>query len=126
MLRFSSLFVSVFFLLSLNVDLANCWSGPGYSHASRRDLLQTGAAAFLGGVSVSLPLPAMGAASIPSTEELERLRKGHARVRYLLDHWDEETQICGKVVMSDVERRQVVRTEGMPSYSHRSPMNRRR
>jgi hypothetical protein len=47
-----------------------------------------------------------------SNQELERLQLGHARVRYLLDHWDEVTSVCGTTIMSDLERRQVVRTEG--------------
>jgi hypothetical protein len=34
------------------------------------------------------------------------------RVQYLLQNWDLLTSVCGKGVMSDAERRQVVRTEG--------------
>ena len=56
--------------------------------------------------------------------ELEKLRKGHARVQYLLDHWNEETQVCGKLVMSDQERKQVVRTEGAGSAGcEKTPLN---
>jgi hypothetical protein len=50
--------------------------------------------------------------SVPSPTELERIRKGHARVKYLLDHWDDVTQVCGTVVRSDLEKKQIVRTEG--------------
>jgi hypothetical protein len=46
------------------------------------------------------------------TELQQRLPLGHARVRYLLDHWDDITMICGTSVMSDIERKQVIRTEG--------------
>ena len=67
-----------------------------------------------GSAIVGLPSPAF-AASVPGPAELEKLRKGHARVQYLLDHWDEETQVCGKIIMSDAERKQVVRTEGKKS-----------
>ncbi len=57
------------------------------------------------------PFPSLAAAP-PTLQELEKLQKGHARVRYLLDHWDDVTQVCGTVIMSDTERKQVVRTEG--------------
>ena len=52
------------------------------------------------------------AESTPSRKELERLQKGHSRVTYLLANWDAETEICGKAIMSDLERKQVVRTDG--------------
>jgi hypothetical protein len=42
----------------------------------------------------------------------QRLPLGHARVKYLLDHWDDITSICGTSVMSDIERKQIIRTEG--------------
>ena len=57
------------------------------------------------------PNPAL-ATTLPTADELARLPLGHARVRYLLDHWDDITSVCGTAVMSDVERRQVIRTEG--------------
>mmetsp|Transcript_8213 Transcript_8213/g.12559 ORF Transcript_8213/g.12559 Transcript_8213/m.12559 type:complete len:231 (-) Transcript_8213:27-719(-) len=66
-----------------------------------------GVAAILG----SNPLPSF-AESVPSPKELERLQKGHARISYLLDNWDAVTEICGKNVMSDIERKQIMRTEG--------------
>jgi hypothetical protein len=52
------------------------------------------------------------AATVPTQDELKRLQLGHARVKYLIDHWDEVTKVCGTSVMSDTERRQVIRTEG--------------
>lgn len=60
---------------------------------------------------ISHPNPSY-AESTPSRKELERLQKGHSRVRYLLANWDAETEICGKNIMSDLERKQVVRTDG--------------
>jgi len=48
----------------------------------------------------------------PSIKELERLQLGYARVQYLLQNWDSLTSVCGKGVMSDMERKQVIRTEG--------------
>ena len=62
--------------------------------------------------SSSTVQPAWAMGSAPSSAELEKLQKGLSRVQYLLKNWDTETQVCGKVVMSDTERRQVVRTEG--------------
>jgi hypothetical protein len=80
---------------------------------SRRNLLHTafliGATALVAGV---VAVPAGAAAELPSAKELERLQQGHARVRYLLDNWNAVTEICGTTVMSDTERRQVIRTEG--------------
>jgi len=52
------------------------------------------------------------AETLPTSKDLLRLQKGHSRVRYLLQNWDEVTQVCGKGVMSDMERKQVIRTEG--------------
>jgi len=79
---------------------------------SRRDALLSvskGAAAFLVGAPAltSLPEPSL-AAAVPSGKELERLPLGVARVRYLLDHWEEITTKCG----SNPNSKQVVRTEG--------------
>ena len=74
-------------------------------------LIIGGAAAAGTTAGIFNPLPAY-AASVPTPDELTRLQKGHARVKYLLNNWDVETQVCGKIVMSDTERKQVVRTEG--------------
>lgn len=79
---------------------------------SRRNALVSvskGAAAFLVGAPAltSLPEPSF-AAAVPTTKELERLPLGLARVRYLLDHWDDITTKCG----SNPNDKQVVRTEG--------------
>ena len=52
------------------------------------------------------------AATPPTAAEIEKLRKGHSRIKFLLENWDSETQVCGKITMSDTERKQVVRTEG--------------
>jgi hypothetical protein len=59
------------------------------------------------------PSPALAAAAaVPTPQELQRLQKGHARVQYLLKNWDTVTKVCGTSVLSDTERKQVVRTEG--------------
>jgi hypothetical protein len=100
---------------NLVVDALSTIQPPSKATTNRRLWLQkqgVTAASFLAGAIVgSLPLPAL-AAGVPKAAELEKLQKGHARVQYLLEHWDDETQICGKIVMSDTERKQVVRTEG--------------
>mmetsp|Transcript_108145 Transcript_108145/g.312505 ORF Transcript_108145/g.312505 Transcript_108145/m.312505 type:complete len:236 (-) Transcript_108145:27-734(-) len=127
MVRLQSQLVSTAALALLlgPTSFANAWSLPSTSSqsstsTSRRTWLQTQAvtAALLTNRSPAL------AAGPPSPAELERLRKGHARVQYLLDHWDDETQVCGKIIMSDAERRQVVRTEGSGSAGcEKTPLN---
>ena len=79
---------------------------------SRRDLLEHGTSAGLAIFGIAASSGSAHAASLPSAKELERLQLGHARVKYLLDNWDEVTRACGTVVMSDNERKQIVRTEG--------------
>ena len=84
---------------------------PRLATVNRRELLhQVGgsvAAALV--VASQAPFPAV-AASLPTKDELSRLQKGHARVKYLLDNWDAETKVCGRSIMSDNERKQVIRT----------------
>jgi hypothetical protein len=87
------------------VGSTNGWTPQA---ATRRELLHQA----MVGVGASLLLPLSAEAAVPTTDELEKLRKGHARVVYLLNNWDKETQICGKIIMSDIERKQVMRTEG--------------
>lgn len=49
----------------------------------------------------------------PSTEELQKLSAGLARVDYLLDNWDTLTTVCNGVsIGGDLEDAQVVRTIG--------------
>lgn len=74
---------------------------------------------------VTTPTIANAASTSPTSLELSKLQKGHARVQYLLDNWDSETQICGKLIMSDTERKQVVRTEGSGSAGgcEKTPLN---
>ena len=69
---------------------------------------------LLGGATLlitSNPLPS-NAATTPTPTDLTKLQLGHSRVRYLLANWDDITSVCGKGVMTDMERKQVVRTEG--------------
>lgn len=75
-------------------------------------------------VMTSTPSPARAAVALPTPQDLTRLQRGHARIQYLLEHWDEETQVCGKLIMSDTERKQVVRTEGSGSAGcEKTPLN---
>eukprot|EP00560_Eucampia_antarctica_P009732 CAMPEP_0197830890 /NCGR_PEP_ID=MMETSP1437-20131217/7503_1 /TAXON_ID=49252 ORGANISM="Eucampia antarctica, Strain CCMP1452" /NCGR_SAMPLE_ID=MMETSP1437 /ASSEMBLY_ACC=CAM_ASM_001096 /LENGTH=187 /DNA_ID=CAMNT_0043433571 /DNA_START=268 /DNA_END=831 /DNA_ORIENTATION=+ len=64
-----------------------------------------------GAATVLLPQAAK-AASVPTATELKKLQLGHARVQYLLQNWDSITSTCGSKIMSDNERKQVIRTEG--------------
>jgi hypothetical protein len=83
--------------------------------SSRRSWLQQQLVVIGGGIAsvVLAPVESVEAVSgLPSPTELERIRKGHSRVRFLLDHWDDITQVCGTTVRSNLERKQVVRTEG--------------
>ena len=76
-------------------------------------LLTTATATATAAATAATTSPAWAAvSSTPSPDELVRLQKGHARVRYLVEHWDEITKTCGTAVMSDTERKQVIRTEG--------------
>jgi hypothetical protein len=97
--------------------------------STRRAWLQQQAAAALivtgsSGILLSTPESAMAASGIPTPAEVEKLRRGHARVLFLLANWDTETQVCGKLIMSDTERKQVVRTEGGGSGGcEKTPLN---
>lgn len=107
----------VFSILSWKRDnvFVESWS-PGKA-TTRRNWFEkqaVTAASLLAGASTVAHPSVANAASIPTSAELEKLRKGHARVQYLLENWDKETQVCGKLVMSDSERKQVIRTEGRP------------
>jgi len=58
-------------------------------------------------------LPALAAnPAVPQPSDLTRLQRGHARVTYLLENWASITMVCGRGIMSDIERKQVVRTDG--------------
>merc|ERR1719232_232460 len=109
---------NVFLLLGCLFKHVGSWSLSSNrrnknENLSRSDFFQkwTEVTFTSGIITATLSKPAL-AASIPSAKELERLQLGHARVRYLLSNWDQETEICGKLIMSDLERKQVVRTEG--------------
>ncbi len=102
--------------VALAIPSVYCWTSS--TPASRRDVFQTTAAIF-GGASANILLnngqmrpPSSMAESVPTEKELTKLQRGHARVRYLLENWDAITETCGTGVMSDLERKQVVRTEG--------------
>lgn len=63
--------------------------------------------------TLSPPLrPALALEKAPSTDELNRLSLGLARVEYLLEHWDELTTVCNGVSAGgDLEDKQVARTQ---------------
>ena len=111
----SSLPILTLTCLQINGGLA--WTSPTSDSAlSRRQTFEKAASAILTGAAftntvLASPQPAF-AESVPSAKELSKLQKGHARVRYLLENWNDITEICGKGVMSDLERKQVIRTEG--------------
>jgi hypothetical protein len=119
-------------LLFVLIFLQQHHGGTGYSplsttnnnapSSSRRRLLSTGL------VTAALLFPtvprqaAWAAANDDSKVVYERVRLGHARVKYLLDHWDDVTSVCGTTVMSDAERRQVIRTEN-GNICTKTPLN---
>ena len=111
----SSLSILTLTCLQINGGLA--WTSTTSDSAlSRRMTFEKTASAILTGTAftntvLASPQPAF-AESVPSAKELSKLQKGHARVRYLLENWNDITEICGKGVMSDLERKQVIRTEG--------------
>lgn len=103
--------ISVCFLSLLVSRISQC---EGLLPQSRRNLFRNvgGALVAANGAALLSPPNAAWAASTPSPQELERLQKGHARVQYLLDNWDDVTKVCGRTIMSETERRQVLRTNG--------------
>ncbi|GKY94910.1 hypothetical protein MPSEU_000455900 [Mayamaea pseudoterrestris] len=80
---------------------------------SRRSMLETATKALvtIAATTTTFSSPSLAAAT-PTPQELEKLQRGHARVQYLLKNWDSITKVCGTSIMSDAERKQVVRTEG--------------
>jgi hypothetical protein len=66
------------------------------------------------------PSVANAASTVPTAAELERLRKGHARVQYLLKNWEEITEVCKN--NSDQATKQVVRTDG-GDKCEKTPLN---
>lgn len=89
---------------SRNVVTLGRASAKATTISSRRDIFRQVALIAASGAVVggATPQPALAAASAanntPSRQELERLQKGHARVQYLLDHWDDVTKVCGRTI----------------------------
>mmetsp|Transcript_32699 Transcript_32699/g.35222 ORF Transcript_32699/g.35222 Transcript_32699/m.35222 type:complete len:281 (+) Transcript_32699:93-935(+) len=81
---------------------------------SRRALFENVASAVVVATSTTalmLSQPSLAnAAAVPSSSELERLRKGHARISYMLNNWESITQVCKN--QSEQATKQVVRTDG--------------
>lgn len=108
---------------SLSSTTSSKYSSPSSRRQWFQQQQQFTAAAFLVASVTLSPTPAL-AATPPTPQELAKLQKGHARIQYLLENWDAETQVCGKLVMSDSERKQVVRTEGAGSAGcEKTPLN---
>jgi len=120
-MKLTSTATATAFALSLSsLSVTSAWTASSSSELSssqsRRQAFQTTAALFTGTAAAAStlivsPSPA-NAETAPSAKDLQKLQQGHARVQYLLQNWDDITQICGKGIMSDLERKQVIRTEG--------------
>ena len=99
--------------LSTTSKVSFAWSQQQPQHQqqcpTRRNILES---VFLTTTFIVGAVPPAFAAAPPSPKELERLQLGYARVQYLLQNWDSVTSVCGKGVMSDTERKQIIRTEG--------------
>lgn len=85
----------------------------------RRIFREMAAAALATTTTIGVPVVA-NAAPLPTPSELERLRKGHARIQYLLQNWDDITQVCKN--NSDQATKQVVRTDG-GDKCEKTPLN---
>jgi len=106
-------FIYFFHVLSFSESLSFPRGSDVPKETSRRTFFQRSSIALFTVAAVPFTLPSPSyAATTPSRSDLERLQKGYARVRYLLDNWDSVTEKCGTVMMSDLERKQVIRTEG--------------
>jgi len=101
---------------------------PPAEASTRRDLVHKVSLTLLGGITAALTVdentssssslfslvrPKLAnAESVPSIKDLSRLQRGHARVQYLLQNWATLTEVCDKGIMSDMERKQTIRTQG--------------
>jgi len=63
---------------------------------------------------------ANAASTLPTAVELERLRKGHARIKYMLENWVDITETCKN--NSNQAKNQVVRTDG-GDKCEKTPLN---
>ena len=124
----------------LSLIIPSAWSWTSSSNKSRREIFQQTSAAIFGASTANILLnipsasssspasiftpPSSFAETLPSAKDLEKLQRGHSRVRYLLENWDAITETCGKGVMSDLERKQVIRTEGGGGgFCEKTPLN---
>jgi len=108
-------------------ELRDNSEAPAEIASTRRDAFHKVSVTLLGGITATLsvdektsplsllslarPKPAF-AESVPAQKDLSRLQRGHARVQYLLQNWSSLTEICDKGVMSEMERKQEIRTQG--------------
>lgn len=66
-----------------------------FSSIDRRHLLQTSIPVSFGIAAIFAEgQPAFAAASQPTPEELERIKKGYNQIQYLLANFEKETTIC--------------------------------
>lgn len=105
--------------LAIVPDIVSSWSffWPVNKDSKRRSFLTKTLVATVISTSTTLStivgtVPPSYASNLPSPTDLSKLQKGHARIQYLLQNWDDITSECQKVVMSDLERKQIIRTEG--------------
>jgi hypothetical protein len=92
---------------------------------NRRDVFRTAFSVAIAGTMVATvpglgPSAANAASSLPAPSELERLRKGHARIKYLLKNWEDITEVCKN--NSEQATKQVVRTDG-GDKCEKTPLN---
>ena len=115
LLKVSIAMATSWILLHCDVD---AWSSR---ELSRRAWLGQQGTSILTGVSIltgyASPVIAAGP---PSAVELERLQKGHARVKYLLENWNAETEICGTAVLKSKNASRRAKTE--PERLERPPI----
>lgn len=116
-----------FLILCISYTVPTWAFGSKSGNDSRRSFLEKtlSNSAVISGVTLSVLSQPSNAANIPSQVELSKLQKGHARVQYLLKNWDDITSVCSKGVMSDLERKQVIRTEGgggMGNFCQKDPL----
>ena len=101
-----------------SLDSSSASSFSANRPQNRRDSIRNVFSIAIAGTAMAAGAPAN--AATPTAAELERLRKGHARIQYLLQNWDDITQVCKN--NSDQANKQVVRTDG-GDKCEKTPLN---
>jgi len=65
-----------------------------FNQLNRRHLVESVIPASLGIIVAMQGRPAFGAATMPTPEELARIRKGYEQIEYLLANFEQETTVC--------------------------------